>query len=172
MERVLIIGSPGSGKSTLAAEVARLTGLPLVHLDRCYWRPGWVEPDKGEWAAEVGALIERPRWVMDGNYGGTMALRLARADTVIDLDLPTWLCLARILRRTLRQFGQVRSDMPRGCPERLDWTFLAYTARFRRRSRPQTEARLAGFAGTHIRLRSPKEVRQFLDRLRGSEPAA
>jgi adenylate kinase family enzyme len=172
MERVLIIGSPGSGKSTLAAEVARLTGLPLVHLDQAYWRPGWLEPDRDEWAAEVSELIERPRWVMDGNYGGTMAQRLARADTVIQLDLPTWLCLTRVLRRTLRQFGRVRSDMPQGCPERLDWTFFAYTARFRRHSRPQNEARLAGFAGTRIRLRSRKEVGRFLKRLRESGPAA
>jgi len=58
VERVLIIGSPGAGKSTLATEVASRTGLPLVHLDQAYWRPGWVEPDKAEWAEEVKALIE------------------------------------------------------------------------------------------------------------------
>jgi len=165
VERVLIIGSPGAGKSTLAGEVARITGLPLLHLDRHYWRPGWVETDKAEWTAEVARLIERPRWVIDGNYGGTLALRLTRADTVIDLDMPTWLCVARILKRVVRHRGRVRPDMGEGCPEQLNWEFLVYTARFRRNGRKRIEAKMAGYAGTLIRLRSPRQVRAFLAEL-------
>jgi adenylate kinase family enzyme len=67
MERVLVIGSPGSGKSTLATELAQRTGLPLIHLDQQYWRAGWIEPDKGDWATEVEALIAGERWIIDGN---------------------------------------------------------------------------------------------------------
>lgn len=80
------IGSPGAGKSTLAAEVARRTGLPLVHLDRLYWRAGWVESDKAEFVERVRETVAAPRWVIDGNYGGTLPIRLERADTVLWLD--------------------------------------------------------------------------------------
>src|SRR5215212_5460573 len=99
MQRVLVIGSRGSGKSTLAKELAKRTGLRLIHLDQQYWRSGWVEPSKEEWRGQVEVLIAQDRWVMDGNYGGTLELRLARADTVIDLQFPAWLCVWRILRR-------------------------------------------------------------------------
>jgi adenylate kinase family enzyme len=162
MERVLVIGSPGSGKSTLAAEIARRTGLPLVHLDKHYWRSGWVEPDPTEWRQQVEALLAAPQWVMDGNYGGTLERRLARADTVIDLEFPAWLCVARIVRRAFRLRGRVRPDMAEGCPEQMSGEFLLYTATFPWRSRRRIQAKLAGFRGTVLRLRSKAEVEGFL----------
>ena len=46
MQRVLVIGSPGAGKSTLSHQLAERTGLPLHHLDRMHWLPGWIERDR------------------------------------------------------------------------------------------------------------------------------
>ena len=162
MQRVLVIGSPGSGKSTLAGELARRTGLPLIHLDQEYWRAGWVEPSKIEWKDKVARLIAGDRWIIDGNYGGSLEQRLERADTVIDLEFPAWLCMSRILRRFARSRGRVRPDMADGCPERLNLDFLAYTATFPLRARRRTDAKLAQFRGQRIHLRSPGEVRHFL----------
>jgi adenylate kinase family enzyme len=167
MERLLIIGSPGAGKSTLATEVARRTGLPLVHLDRLHWKPGWVESDQAEFDSKVSEAIAGPRWVIEGNYGRTLPLRLTRADTVVDLDLPRWQCLVGIVRRALMHRGRTRSDMTPGCPERLSWEFLLYTARFGGGGRRRIERAMGGFAGRRITLRSRSEVRAFLDRLAG-----
>ena len=61
MRRVLILGSPGSGKSTLAMRLGTLTGLPVVHLDRLYWRSGWVEPARDEWLPELQAALAETR---------------------------------------------------------------------------------------------------------------
>jgi adenylate kinase family enzyme len=88
MQRVMVIGSPGAGKSTLATELARRTGIPLFHLDQLAWLPGWVESDKADFRTRVDWVLEQSRWIIDGNYGGSLSQRLARADTVIDLDLP------------------------------------------------------------------------------------
>jgi adenylate kinase family enzyme len=151
MQRVLVIGSPGSGKSTLATELARRTGLPLIHLDQEHWRSGWVEPPKDEWRRRVAELVAGNRWIIDGNYGGTLDLRLARADTLIDLEFPAWLCVWRILRRVAGSWGRVRPDMAEGCPEQLNFT-----------ARERTEAKLKRFTGTRVHLTSPAEVRRFL----------
>jgi len=162
MRRVLVIGSPGAGKSTLATAIADRTGLPLVHLDRLHWRRGWVEVDRADWEPEVARLAAGEKWVIDGNYGGTLALRLARADTVLWLDYPVWLCLWRVVRRAIRFRGRTRPDMAEGCPERLNWEFLVYTARFPWRGRGGILAALPGFAGTLVRLRRPTDAARFL----------
>ena len=128
--RILILGCPGSGKSRFARQLARHTALPLIHLDKLYWRPGWIEADKETWVADLTRSIDEPRWVMDGNYLGTLPIRLARADTVIILDPSHWRCLWRVLARTVRYLGQTREDMAPGCPERFDWQFVKYLWNF------------------------------------------
>jgi adenylate kinase family enzyme len=162
MKRVMVIGSPGSGKSALATEIARRTGLPLIHLDQQYWRSGWVETPKAEWRQRVAEIAGREQWVIDGNYGGTMEIRLARADMVIDLEFPAWLCVWRVLRRVAGSWRRVRPDMAEGCPEQLNLEFLVYTATFPLTARKRTDAKLAHFKGTRIHLRSPAEARRFL----------
>ena len=165
MQRVLVIGSPGAGKSTFVRRLAASTGLPSIHLDAEYHLPGWVEPDETEWRARLKQLVAGERWIMDGNYGGSMDFRLAHADTAILLDYPSWLCLWRVVRRIATLRGTVRPDAAPGCPERLDWAFLAYVAAFRSAKTPALERRLAQFGGTVIRFRRPAEAQVFLDRL-------
>jgi adenylate kinase family enzyme len=164
--RVLVIGCFGSGKSTVARELAKITGLPAVHLDQHYWRPDWTEPDKALWSVEIASLVAQPRWIMDGNYSSTLAARLSRADTVVFLDMPTMLCLWRVLCRTLRYIGRTRDDMAKGCLERFDWPFLKYVYSYRRDRRPQVLKALDGFTGTVVILGNPSAVAGYLTGMR------
>lgn len=167
MERILIIGAGGAGKSTLARQLGSLLGLEVIHLDALYWQPGWVETTKTEWQATIRQLIQRPRWVMDGNYGGTLDLRMARADTVIFLDLSRWHCLWRIGRRRWQYAGKTRPDMAAACPEKLDWGFVHWVWSYRERRRPLILEKLAQLRPdqTAIVLESPAAVNQFLQTL-------
>lgn len=162
MDRVLVIGSPGAGKSTLARELAGRTGLPLVHLDAEHWSAGWIEMEREAWAMRVTAIVAQPRWIIDGNYGGTLPQRVARADTVVWLDYPTTLCLWRVIRRWGEWRGRSRPDMTPGCPERLDPEFLLYVARFRSAWRGRNKAALAQFTGTVRRFTSPAATARWL----------
>ena len=165
MQRVLVIGSPGAGKSTLATELARRTGLPLFHLDQLKWQAGWIECDDADFRTRLAAVLAGPRWIIDGNYGVSLPQRLARADTVIDLDLPAWRCLVRALGRVRRLHGTVRPDMAPGCPEQYDLEFLLYIARFPFAGRQRIEASLEDYQGNRVRLSRSADVERFLDSL-------
>ena len=162
MERILVIGSPGAGKSTLSHTLAECTGLPLYHLDRMFWLAGWIERDRDEGRAELTGILAHDRWIIDGNYGSTMPLRVARADTVVWLDYPTSLCLGRALRRWWIYRGRSRPDMTEGCPERLDGEFLLYILNFRRAWRQRNASALAGFGGTVMRFGAPAQTEAWL----------
>jgi adenylate kinase family enzyme len=167
MRRVLVIGSGGAGKSTLAARIAERTGLPLIHLDACYWRPGWVETPPEEWTATVARLAAGDAWVMDGNYGGTLDARLAVCDTVIFLDLPRLVCVAGVVRRWLRWRGRSRPDLTPGCPEQLSWEFLSWIWTYPARRRPGILARLRSLGADRrvVILHSRREAARFVDAL-------
>ncbi len=143
MRRILVIGSPGAGKSVLARRLAERFDLPLIHLDREYFSPGWVEMPRALWRARVAELVRRPEWVMDGNYSSTFDLRVPRAEAVVWLDLPRLTCLARVIRRVLRYWGTTRPDLGPDCIERFDWSFLRFVWSYPTRTRPTTLAMMA-----------------------------
>ena len=126
MKRVMIVGQPGAGKSTLARLMGTITGLPVVHIDRIHWMPGWIErtgPEKDRLCAEVHA---RDEWIFEGGRSPTWPERLDRADTLIWLDPPFALRVWRVFRRTVRDHGRVMPDKPEDCPERFDLDFARW----------------------------------------------
>lgn len=138
-----MIGSGGSGKTTVARRLAERTGLPLIHLDSLYWRSGWQPTPADEWRAKVQTVISGDAWIIDGNYGGTLDIRLEACDTVVFLDLPRFVCLWRVVSRQLRHFGHVRPELPSGCRERLTWEFLVWIWTYPSRRRGNILRRLA-----------------------------
>jgi adenylate kinase family enzyme len=117
--RVLVDGYGGSGKSTFSKALAARTGLPLIHLDLEYWKAGWVAPSEGEWREEQRRLLAGDSWIADGNYLESLDLRLERADTVVLIDTPWWICSARALKRGIRR--PPGAVMPDGCDDTLWW---------------------------------------------------
>lgn len=169
MKRVLVIGSGGAGKSTFARRLGAILGLEVIHLDVHFWRPGWTETPKPEWAARVERLVARDAWVMDGNFGGTMPRRVEAADTVVFLDLPRTLCVWRALKRRLTYRGGERPDMARGCREKFDLEFLLWVWNYPKRSRPQVLELLGDKAKGKrvVRLHTRAEVEDFLREAEG-----
>ena len=101
MKRIMVLGCCGAGKSTLSKKLAARLDIPLFHLDQYYWKPNWVESEKVAWGKVVQGLATKETWLIDGNYSGTIDIRLQRADTVIYLDYPTIVCMCRVLKLSL-----------------------------------------------------------------------
>ena len=120
MHRILIIGNAGAGKSTFARELAQKTQLPLIHLDKLYWHGNWEHCSRQEFDSLLQAELEKPTWIIDGNFNRTIPHRLNYCDTVIFLDFPTITCLWGITHRILKNYGKTRQDMGGDCPELFD----------------------------------------------------
>jgi adenylate kinase family enzyme len=167
MRKIVVIGSCGAGKSTFSRRLHNITNLELIHLDKHYWEPNWSEPAKDEWKQKVAELVQGDSWIIDGNYGGTMELRIAACDTVIFLDLPRFICLRRVLQRIAFYKKNGRPDMADGCDERFDWEFIKYVWRFQKDKIPQIESRLEKFGDSKkiVRLRSNRDIELFFKKI-------
>ena len=172
MKRVMIIGQPGSGKSTLAQRLGDLTGLPVIHIDRIHWKPGWVERAQTEKHAMAHEVHMQDRWIFEGNMSSTYAERLARADTCIWLDLPLLLRCWRVAKRTALNYGQTRPDLADDCPEQFSlefWHFIWTTRRTGRMGGLKIMADPPVHLTVH-HLRSCRDVRMFVDTIAMGAP--
>jgi adenylate kinase family enzyme len=164
--RVIVTGLAGSGKSTLSLAIASKTGLPVIHLDLHYWKPGWTAPSETEWRHVQRGVLAGDAWIADGNYPETLDLRLDRADTVVLLDLPWWVCSGRAMLRGFHMPG----ELPPGCDYtrrmrlRDEWQ-LAVRIWRKDRSQPGRERAIVAQHGTLVavyELRSRRDITEFL----------
>lgn len=165
MQRIVIVGSGGSGKSTLAVQAGLALGVEVTHLDSLFWKPGWVRISAAEQEAIVREVVSRASWIIDGDHLRTQAIRFATADTILFLDFPRGICVWRTMKRFLQYLGKSRIGMAAGCPERLNWVLLRWVWRYPQDNRAQVleNIRRYGADCRIVTLRSPQEVRQFLD---------
>ena len=164
MNRIMVIGCCGAGKSTFAKKLHNLFGIDVIHLDQHYHLPNWEEPSKQKWEKKVHNLIQGDQWIIVGNYGGTMDLRLEKADTIFYLKYSTLSCLYRVIKRTLKYHGKSRPDMAPGCYERFDLEFLHYVAVFNMIKGKSIIKKLAALPKSKkvFILKNDKEVDQYL----------
>ena len=149
MKRVVILGRGAAGKSTLARQLGEIAGLPVVELDKIFWRPGLFPTPRGEWIQLQERLIQKEAWVLDGDLGpyDAVEVRLRAANTIILLDFSLFRCAWRALRRA---------------PERSD--FWRWLLSYRRQSVPRLRnaiSRYASKADLHV-IRSPRALKEFM----------
>ena len=182
MDRVSVVGNSGSGKTTFARELAEVMGVRHVELDAIFHQPGWKELPREEFRARVAQVTSAPRWVIDGNYSAVRDLVWARADTVVWVDPPQALVMARVVRRTLRRVF-TREELWNG--NRESWSNLfssksivmwSWTQRSKYRTRYAAAMNDPAFA--HIRfipVRTGRDRIRLLSEaraLRATSPAA
>lgn len=165
-KRIIVIGSPGSGKSTFSRQLAQITGIKLIHLDKEYWHSGWIETLKDEWSKKQEELTAGSEWIIDGNYGSTMEIRLLKADTVVFFDLKRLVCIIGYIKRVFKNKGKSRPDMPKGCPEKIDIEFIKYIWNFPKVSRKRIISRLIDCSDKKIIVFKKRiEAKKFFENL-------
>jgi len=168
MKKIIVAGvSAGAGKSTFARKLGEKLDIPVHHLDAYYWLPGWIERDADEFKGIQQRLVKEETWIIEGNYGSSMEIRLEEADTFIYLELPLRGCVYTALKRWIVNYGKTRPDMAEGCPEKIDWAFLKFIlttyadrkVAMRKRARDFSES---GSGRQSIILQNQKQIEGFL----------
>ena len=159
MKKVIVIGCPGSGKSTISRELHNKTGIPLYHLDMMYWNADKTTVEKSVFLERLSVVLEKDEWIIDGNYGSTMELRMAASDTVIFLDCPLDVCLDGIRERR----GKPRSDMP-WIETEEDWEFIEFIKNYNEQQKPKVLELLEKYRDKNIIIfKSREEADAFLN---------
>ena len=91
--------------------------------------------------------MEHDNFIVDGNYGGTMPIRLEFADTIIWLRITRVKAIYRVIKRSLgvRFFNRQRADMAENFTEKFDreyWEFLKFVWNYQKNHVPQIESYL------------------------------
>ena len=158
MQKVIVIGCPGSGKSTFSRALSQITGLPLTHLDMLYWNADRTTVERSVFLDRLDRALEGDAWIIDGNYGSTIEMRLAACDTAFFLDYPAEVCLEGVRARR----GKPRSDMPWFETEE-DAEFTEFIKRYNSESRPNVMALLEKYRNKKIYIfRTRDEAAEFL----------
>lgn len=145
-KRIAIIGNAGSGKTTLGFQLHKKLDIPIYHLDQYYWNPGWQRVDTDEFTRIHQGLCDKEAWIIDGVGQRVMQYRLERADIIIFLDIPTYICLWRVIKRSLFNLGRVTSGNPEGCKQQLFTLkfldFLRWVSNFNKNYKPTIMTKL------------------------------
>ncbi|SEN26702.1 AAA family ATPase [Bradyrhizobium sp. OK095] len=166
MRRIIVVGSQGSGKTSLSRNLGRKLRLPVVHLDVLYWQPGWKPSDTASFRTRVAEATSGDAWVVDGSFSGlAFDLTLARAELLVVIDRPRWLCQWRILWRSAFDRDTTRPDLPEGGPEQFDWRLMREAWRYEVARAPVIEAERVQYGPDVpvVRLRRDRDIANFLD---------
>lgn len=165
MRKVVVIGCPGSGKSTFSRALNKITKLPLYHMDMMYWNSDKTKVEKDVFQERLSDILNKDKWIIDGNYNSTMEARFQVCDTIIFLDYPADVCLNGIKERQ----GKERNDIPWVETEE-NKEFTEFVKNYNMHSRPKVLELLKKCSQKNIVVFSNRvEADKFLTRLRTQE---
>jgi adenylate kinase family enzyme len=162
----MVIGvSSGVGKSTFAGKLGKALDIDVYHMDRLFWKPGWVESTTEELSLALQDIVLNQQWIIEGNYSNTFKVRTDHCDTIIYLELPLLICLFRVIKRWLTNIGQTRPDMAEGCQEKIDWDFVKFilTTYYPRKRKMEERLQKLELQGKKIiKLKCMREISRFI----------
>lgn len=171
-KKIVIVGNAGSGKTTLACTLQRKLTLPLYHLDQYYWLPNWQRIDFAKFQEAHDKICLQEAWIIEGPiYKNTLQQRIALANVVIFLDIPRYVCLLRILKRSIVNWGKDMPGSPADCKQQIlsfkSAHFFTWVWRFNKKYKSMISNILDEVKDTKqvYILTSTNDIKHFVDSL-------
>ena len=166
MKKIIVIGCPGSGKGTFSRQLHLILGIPLFHVDLLNWNADKTTVTKELFHKRLNDVLKKESWIIDGNYGSTMAKRLQHCDTVYFLDYPTEICLAGMYERR----GKIRTDMPWiESTDDVDADFISFIKEYNSVNRPKVLELLSLYVTKAIHIfHNRDEATEYISKLKRS----
>jgi adenylate kinase family enzyme len=122
--KILVVGYSSSGKSTFSKRLSRFYNIPVLHIDKIFFGPNWIERDKTVVEAEIRAFMKQDSYIIDGQYRKLAQERFDQADQIFIFDYNRFKCLYGALKRRIKYHNQNRDTIADGCKERLNLSFV------------------------------------------------
>jgi adenylate kinase family enzyme len=152
-----VLGCAGSGKTTFAHRLAARLNVPAYCLDY-FWQPDWSTEEVPKFRDLLRTLHAADAWVSDGNFASvTFDIRLPRADLIVWIDRPRFVCVWRAVRRVFRtEEAHKLRDLPK---------VLRFIEGFDRQNRPLIEGLRVRYAPQVpvVHLKSDHESACFIE---------
>lgn len=159
------MGNSGSGKSTLAKKLGQRLNMPVYHLDKELLVGDYQKLPNVKRIAKHGLLINKPSWIIDGNYSKDLEPRFKKADLVIFISTSRLIVFPRILKRAIFK-GQDKDTVPLSANHQLlTWNFLKFVAKYNRRKRLKIIRELCKQADTKLLIIKNQPVEKMANRV-------
>ena len=170
MQRIAIIGNAGGGKSVLARKLGDYLDLPVHQFDELQWRPGWTPAPTEEVVDRHREWLLTPKWIIDGwGNWNIISQRFKAADTIILVDFHLVVHYWWSAKRQLKAALNLESGWPPpGCSALpVTGQLIKLIWNVHREQLPQLVKLIDQYQqdANIIHLRSPRQMRAFLQRL-------
>lgn len=163
--RIMVFGLPGCGKSNFCDKLAKLTNLPLIHLDKIYFNPGWIAKDREIFRRELSKIVDNKEWIIDGNCMRSLEVRYQKAEVALFFNFKLSTCFYRVIRRVFIHDKHLR-DLPEGCKKSVRYPLLRYLIAFRRRYTKDIEDLQEKYPRVEfVEIKSDLDAQKFLDEI-------
>jgi len=165
--KVMVIGYSGSGKSTFSKRFSSVYDLPILHLDRIFFGPNWIERDKKIVEQEIRDFMKQPNWLIDGHYRHLAKERFIESTQIFIFDFNRFKCLYGAVLRRIKHHNKSRDSIADGCKERLNLSFIWWILHTGRKK--DTKVLLKGYQETYkdkvVVFKSRRQVSLYLRKI-------
>lgn len=130
--RYLILGNGGSGKSHFADRLADNINTTATHLDDYYWQDNGNAVAPEIWSDIHQTLISPKNWIIEGTQMRCLNERIKASDIIVFLDLPVWICIARIIKKYWYKENRYGFPRQKGVINNIKW-LLKFQFKYRKK---------------------------------------